>query len=269
MKQPLHNQETIHVIPRKQARNALLIVGVVFLLFIAASLMTQYNPAEFLLNMENFWAFIFEDLLPPKIANWNLAINGLMQTFAMATSATLISAVLSLVLAFMGSNTTAPWAPLQKVIRLLASFARNIPNLIWIFILIMSFGIGSLVGLLALIISSCGFLTRSFMEVIDEIGAESLESMRAVGAGRLATIAQVILPASLPGIVSWLMYAFETNIRSSTLVGAVGGGGIGLLMMGYIKQFRYKSAMGIILLVAATVILVDLITNFIRRRILS
>ena len=80
---------------------------------------------------------------------------------------------------------------------------------------------------------------------------------------------RVIIPASLPGFLSWLLYSLEVNIRSSTLVGAVGGGGIGLVMMGYIKQFRYHSAMGVILLIAGIVILVDMLTNFLRKKVLA
>mgnify|MGYP000916236794 FL=1 len=175
----------------------------------------------------------------------------------------------SLALAFLGSNTTSPWPPLKKIIRLVASVQRNIPSMIWTFLLIMSFGIGNLVGVLALLITTCGFLIRSFIETIDEVGGESLEAMEAVGAGRLTTITQVIVPACLPGFLSWLLYSLEVNIRSSTLVGAVGGGGIGLVMMGYIKQFRYHSAIGVILLIAAIVILVDMLTNFLRKKVLA
>ena len=71
--------------------------------------------------------------------------------------------------------------------------------MIWTFLLIMAFGIGTVVGALALLITTCGFLIRSFIETIDEVGGESLEALQAVGAGRLTTITQVIIPASLPG----------------------------------------------------------------------
>lgn len=265
----MRKKKSISLVPPSEFRNSLIIFSVAFLFFIAASLYTKYEPVSFFLNMENFWQFIFVDLFPPKITDWKRVLGGLTQTFSMAMAATLISSIVSLVLAFLGSNTTAPWKPMKKVIRFFASIARNIPSMIWIFILIMAFGIGNLVGMLALLISTCGFLTRSFIEVVDEVGGESLESMRAVGAGRLATITQVIIPASIPGFISWLMYAFEINIRSSTLVGAVGGGGIGLVMTGYIKQFRYHSAMGVILLVALIVILVDMLTNLLRKRVLA
>lgn len=265
----MRNKTAIPLTPPGQRRKTLIVAGIILALFIIASAFTKYQPLDFLLNMENFWQFIFVDLLPPKISDWKGILKGLTQTFSMAMAATLISSLLSLCLAFLGSNTTAPWKPLKKIIRFVASIARNIPSMIWIFILIMAFGIGNLVGMLALLISTCGFLTRSFIEVMDEVGGESLESMRAVGAGRLSTITQVIIPASLPGFISWLMYAFEINIRSSTLVGAVGGGGIGLVMTGYIKQFRYHSAMGVILLVALVIILVDMLTNFLRKRVLT
>ena len=238
-------------------------------LFVISTVSTGYNPFDFLLNMENFWDFIFQDLLPPKIADWQTIGEGVLQTICMAVGASLVASVCSLALAFLGSNTTSPWPPLKKIIRLVASVQRNIPSMIWTFLLIMSFGIGNLVGVLALLITTCGFLIRSFIETIDEVGGESLEAMEAVGAGRLTTITQVIVPACLPGFLSWLLYSLEVNIRSSTLVGAVGGGGIGLVMMGYIKQFRYHSAIGVILLIAAIVILVDMLTNFLRKKVLA
>ena len=265
----MDRQQRIPLTPKKQKRAAALAFLLIAALFLVASLQTQYTPVEFLLNTENFWSFIFVDLLPPKIADWETIGMGVLQTIAMAMVASLVSAVISLVLAFLGSNTTAPWKPLKKIIRAFASLQRNIPSMIWTFLLIMSFGIGTVVGTLALLITTCGFLIRSFIETIDEVGGESLEALQAVGAGRLSIITQVILPASLPGFLSWLLYSLEVNIRSSTLVGAVGGGGIGLIMMGYIKQFRYHSAMGVILLVAVIVILVDLLTNFLRKKVLA
>lgn len=262
-------KEKIALIPKKEKRVATAAFLIVAALFIIATVQTQFQPFEFLVNMENFWLFIFEDLLPPQIADIRTIAQGVVQTICMAIVASLLSAVVSLALAFLGSNTTAPCQALKKVIRLIASIQRNIPSMIWTFLLIMAFGIGTVVGALALFITTCGFLIRSFIETIDEVGSESLEALQSVGAGRLCVITQVIIPASLPGFISWLLYSLEVNIRSSTLVGAVGGGGIGLIMMGYIKQFRYHSAMGVILLIAAIVILVDLLTNYLRKKVLA
>ena len=254
--------------PAKEVKRNTIVLAVVAILFVVASIATEYKPWELLVNMENFWLFIFEDLTPPKLTDKYSIFKGLLQTVSMALCATLFATVISIILALLGSSATCPWKPLRKIIRAVASIQRNIPNMIWTFILIMSFGIGNVVGMLALLIQSTGFLTRAFIETIDEIGEESVEAMKAVGAGNITIATQALIPACLSGIVSWVLYGLEVNIRSSTLVGAVGGGGIGLVMMGYIKLFRYRSAMGVILLIAGVVILVDLLTNFLRKKVL-
>ncbi len=265
----MRSEKTVPVVPRSQTLKSLAVIGSVSVLFIIASYTTRFNPGEFLMKMENFWLFIFVDLLPPRITDWPIIQKGLLQTFSMAIAATLVGSIISVVLAFLGSKTTAPWSGTRYIIRGLASVQRNIPTMIWIFIVVMSFGIGEQVGLMALLISTCGSLTRSFIEVIDEVGAESLEAMTAVGSRWSSTITQVVIPASIPGFLSWLMYSLEVNIRSAGLVGAVGGGGIGLVLSGFIKQFRYKSAMGLILLIAGVVIAFDIMTNFVRKKVLS
>lgn len=258
----------IPVKPLKERKKMWAVILAVGALFLTASIAIEYRPWEFLLNMENFWNFILEDLMPPKLSDPLTICKGILQTISMAIVATFVATLVAFVMAFLGAKATCPWQPLRKLIRLLASIQRNIPNMIWIFILIMAFGIGNVVGMLALLIQSSGFLTRAFIETIDEIGEESLEAMKAVGAGRLTIATQALIPACLSGVVSWALYALEINIRSSTLVGAVGGGGIGLIMMGYIKLFRYHSAMATILLVAVIVILVDMLTNFLRKKVL-
>ncbi len=264
----MKKQEKIAIKPAKEAKKTGITLAIVLILFAIASVLTEYKPWDLLLNMDNFWAFLFDDLMPPKLSDTYSIFKGLIQTVSMAICATMFAAIISIVMAFLGSEATSPWKPLRKIIRAIASVQRNIPNMIWTFILIMSFGIGNVVGVLALLIQSTGFMTRAFIETIDEIGVESIESIRAVGGSRITVATQALIPACMEGIISWILYGLEVNIRSSTLVGAVGGGGIGLVMMGYIKLFRYHSAMGVILLVAAVVIIVDMITNILRKKVL-
>ena len=262
-------EKKIAVRPQEEKRRTYIAALIIFVLFLVSTISTEYQPFELFANMENFWEFLFQDLLPPRLTDPQMIVEGVVQTVSMAIVATLLAAILSMILAVLGAEATCPWKPLRKLVRLIASIQRNIPNMIWIFILIMAFGIGNVVGMLALLIQSTGFMTRAFIETLDEIGGESLEAMHAVGATRFAIITQALIPACLSGVISWMLYGLEINIRSSSLVGAVGGGGIGLVMMGYIKQFRYHSAMGTILLIAAIVILVDMLTNFLRKKVLA
>jgi phosphonate transport system permease protein len=96
-----------------------------------------------------------------------------------------------------------------------------------------------------------------------------MEPLLAAGAAMPAIIAQALLPAAMPGFIAWILYCVELNIRASTILGMVGAGGIGLLLMGYIKQFNYAAASTAILAVALIIIAVNLLTNYLRKQIMG
>jgi phosphonate transport system permease protein len=132
----------------------------------------------------------------------------------------------------------------------------------------MAFGIGTSVGLIALIVETFGFLLRAYIETIDEVGGDVLEALNASGANFFQRITQGVIPAAIPGYISWFLYGIELNIRASTIVGMVGGGGVGLVLMQNIKSFNYHVACAIILTIAAVIILIDVLTNWLRRKVL-
>lgn len=258
----------IPLVSGPERRNLLISIAVILFLYIAATIHSGYNPFSILKARERLWDFMVNDLLPPVWENWQVVQAGLIQTVLMALAATLFSSLIAFVLAILGSNSTAPWKPLTYIIRTIASILRNIPSMIWVFIMTMSFGIGVTIGFLALLINGIGMLTRNFIEVLDETGEANLAVMRTVGAPYLPMLTQSVFPRSLPGILSWILYALEVNIRSAGIVGSVGGGGIGMVLTGYIKSFRYDNALGVILLISAMTILVDRITNVVRERVI-
>jgi phosphonate transport system permease protein len=186
----------------------------------------------------------------------------------MALGATGISAVFSLVMSFLGTPAICPFWPVNGLIRGFASVLRNIPSLVWAFILVAAFGIGAAVGVLALIISTVGALTRYFIETLDEVAEEYMEALRSTGAAVFPVITQAILPAAMPSFIAWFLYCVELNVRASTILGMVGAGGIGLLMMGYIKQYNYPAASTAILAVAVIIIGVNLLTDYLRKILL-
>jgi phosphonate transport system permease protein len=99
------------------------------------------------------------------------------------------------------------------------------------------------VGLIALIVETFGFLLRAYIETIDETGEDILEALNASGANFWQRMTQGVIPNAIPGFISWFLYSIELNIRSSTIIGMVGGGGVGLVLMSYIKSFKYKVAL--------------------------
>jgi phosphonate transport system permease protein len=139
-------------------------------------------------------------------------------------------------------------------------------------ILLLSFGQSSMTGFLALFFATLGFLTRAFMETIDETGKEAVEALEASGANWWQIVFQAVLPASLPQMISWVLFMIETNIRSSTLVGILTGTGIGFIFELYYKAFHmeynYNAASLVVVCIVITVFIIEFISNYIRRVIL-
>lgn len=235
------------------------------LLFVLTSLYTEFNPMTLVRNGDAFWSFITEDFLPPALPKASRipgVLSSVLVTLALAMASTTVAAILAFFLALFGSERISPFPKAAKFVRGFATFLRNIPALVWAFILFSSLGIGTGVGFVALCITSF-----AFVETMEDVSQDCVESLQAVGASFPQRVAQAIVPSCLSGFLSWYLYCIEVNIRASTIVGMVGGGGVGLTLFSYIKSFEYDIALSIILLVAAMVILVDRITGTLRKKI--
>lgn len=257
----------IPLIGSREKKFSFVFFMVLLLIFLASTAYTRYNPLELLFRGEEFWTFLKEDFFPPKLSNPPSIFSAIAVTLALAVISTFIAMVLALITAVYISSNTAPILWLAKCIRAVVTLMRNIPSLIWAYILFSALGIGTGVACLALIISSYAFLTRMFVEVIDELPPNALEPVIACGGTFGQRVFHCVLPNCIPNFIEWFLYSLEINIRSSTIVGMVGGGGIGLLLFMYIKSFNYRAAAGIILVIAAMVILVERITGKVRKQL--
>ena len=123
-------------------------------------------------------------------------------------------------------------------------------------------------GFLALFFTTFGLLTRAFIETIDEVSSSCVEALNATGANFIQCVFPGIIPSSLTGIVSWVLYMIETNIRSSTLIGMLTATGIGYLFDMYYKMLQFPSAGLIVIFMVILVIAIEGISNKIRRVIM-
>jgi phosphonate transport system permease protein len=260
--------EKIRLTSRESFRTSVVFLIVLLVLFVLSTGFTRFNPVAALLSQGEFWNFILADFVPPSVGMLGALFRAVMQTMYMALAATGISTVLALFFSFPGSSAITRSRLVNSLVRAFASILRNIPPLVWAFILVAAFGIGTVVGVLSLIIGTTGYLTRFFIEILDEAAAETLEPLLAAGAAMPSIVSQALLPAAMPGFIAWILYCVELNIRSSTILGMVGAGGIGLLLMGYIKQFNYAAASTAILAVAVVIIGVNLLTDYLRKKIM-
>ncbi len=266
---PKTTVQKIEIVSKKDKAVYNWFIGITLALFILATLYTGFNPFEILLEQGVFWSFIIDDFMPPNIIKLGQLFDAILITIAMAIASTFISVIFALFLAVFGSDSISPVPTISKAIRAFATFLRNIPPLVWAFILFSSLGIGTGVGFIALVISTFSFMTRAFIEVIDEVSSDAIEGLTVTGSSFWQKVFQAIIPSCMQDFIAWFLYCIEVNIRASTIVGMVGGGGIGLLLFSYIKSFKYNIAAGIILVIAATIILVDILTGFLRKKVLS
>ena len=260
--------EKIRIVSRESLRTSIVFLGVLIIFFGLSTGFTRFNPVRALLSQGEFWSFILGDFVPPSMGRLESLFRAAMQTIYMALAATGLSTALALFLSFLGTAAVTRSRAANALVRAFASVLRNIPPLVWAFILVAAFGIGTVVGILSLIIATTGSLARFFIEILDEAAKETMEPLQAAGAAMPAIIARALLPAAMPGFIAWILYCVELNIRSSTILGMVGAGGIGLLLMGYIKQFNYAAASTAILAVAALIIAVNLLTDYLRKQIM-
>lgn len=212
-------------------------------------------------NGDAFWEFITQDFLPPALPKASRIpgiFSSILVTLALAMSSTTVAAVLAFFVSLFGSEKVSPFPRAAKAVRGFATFLRNIPALVWAFILFSSLGIGTGVGFVALCITSFAFMVRAFVETMEDVSQDCVESLQAVGASFPQRVSQAILPSCLSGFLSWFLYCVEVNIRASTIVGMVGGGDVGYVISNSLQGYDYGTA-------GVAILLVFLVAYFIER----
>lgn len=192
----------------------------------------------------------------------------LLETVLMSIAATTAAAGVALVFAVLGSNTTRINAFFSTICRGIALVFRNVDVAVWALILLFSFGQSALTGFFALFFVTFGYLTRVFMETIDEASPSSVEALRATGSGYLAVVAHSVLPNAMPQMMSWTLFIVETNIRSATLIGLLTGTGIGFAFEVYYKSLNYHAASLVVIAIIVAILGIETISNYVRRAIL-
>ena len=233
-------------------------------------IITQYDVAAGFTSIGKAFVWGLSNFYPNAQAMTKLPeiLQKLWETILMSVAATTSAAVFAIMLAMVGSRTTRINALFSVTARGLASVFRNIPLVAWAMILMLAFSQSQLTGYLALFFGSLGFLTRAFIETIDEASIHAVEALQATGASYSSIILQAVLPSSLPQMVSWLLFMIDTNIRDATLVGLLTGTGVGFSFDVYYKSFQFHEASLVVIMIVITIITIEMISNYIRRIIL-
>ncbi len=254
----------------RRRNSALIFFALLAILTAGSIIITQYDVQRGFTSFGKALIWGAANFYPDagSIAKLPDIMEKLWETVLMSIAASTVAAVFSLLLAVAGSRTTRMHSSFTVIARGIASFFRNIPLVAWAMILMLAFSQSSLTGFLALFLGSFGFLTRAFMETIDEVGDNAVEALKSTGAAYYPIVFQAVLPASMPQVVSWSLFMVETNIRDATLVGLLTGTGIGFAFDVYYKSFDYHTASLVVIVIVITVLIVETVSNSIRRVIL-
>jgi len=213
-------------------------------------------------NMKKYAA----DFFPPHFKDWKLYVAEMMVTLQIAIWGTLLAILAAVPSGLLSaSNVVSPWV--YQPIRRLMDALRAINEMVFAMLFIVAVGLGPFAGVLALFVHTTGTLAKLFSEAVEAVDPRPIEGIKATGAHPMAAVVFGILPQVMPLWVSYSLYRFESNVRSASVVGMVGAGGIGVILYEVIRGFQYQETCAVLIILIGTVTVIDLISAFLRKRV--
>lgn len=213
------------------------------------------------LALSEFWT---NDIWQHGAVAW-----ALFETILMAFLGTFGAAFVALPLAFLAAQNFAPSRMLRFAVRRVFDFVRGVDALIFTIILSRAFGPGPLTGALAILLTDTGSFGKLFSEALENVDAKPIEGIRSTGAGALQRYRFGVIPQVMPVLLSQMLYFLESNTRSATIIGAITGGGIGLMLTQAIQTTQdWEKVAYYILLIVVLVIAMDGLSGWLRRRLI-
>lgn len=224
----------------------------------------EIRPLDLVRDAKNMGIFASE-FFPPDFREWRLYAREMMITLHIALWGTLLAIVAAVPMGLLSAANIAPAWVYQPVRRLMDA-CRATNEMVFAMLFIVAVGLGPFAGVLALFIHTTGTLAKLFSEAVEAIDPRPVEGIRATGAHKLAEVAYGVIPQVLPLWLSYSLYRFESNVRSASVVGMVGAGGIGVVLFEVIRGFQYAQTCAVLIILIVTVSLIDLFSSWLRQR---
>ena len=210
----------------------------------------------------------FQRMYPPDWAVLPRVLQSLLETVNIAIIATFLSVLMAVPVAFISARNTTPHPILWWLGRLILVATRSVNTIVWALLFVAIFGPGVVAGICAIAFRSIGFLGKLIGEAIEESDPRPVEAMTATGASRAKVILYAIVPQVLPTFYAVTILRWDINIRESTVLGLVGAGGIGMILSSAVDFLAWQQAAVILICILAVVVLGELASGWLRRRVL-
>ena len=202
--------------------------------------------------------------------DFKLVVEKMIETIFIGMMATFFGVILAVPVSFFAARNLMSASPITLavyyLVRGVLNIIRSIEPIIWAIIAVIVVGLGPFAGILALVFHSIAALGKLYSEAIESIDPGPIEAIQATGATWLQTVVYAVVPQIVPPFVSFTIYRWDINVRMSTIIGLVGGGGIGFLLVQYIRILDYRSAGMAVWFIAITVAILDYVSAEIRAR---
>ena len=240
-----------------------------FWLVLALLLAWSFNSAEMyrapsLVTDAGNMAKYASGFLEPNFKDWRFYLSELVVTVQIAVWGTFLAVIVGMPLSLLCSNNVAPVWVVQPMRRLMDA-CRSINELVWAVLFVVAVGLGPFAGVMAIFINTTGIVAKLFSEAVEASDPRPVEGIRATGATRTQEVLYGIVPQVMPLWLSYSLYRFESNVRGATVLGIVGAGGVGQVLFESIRGFYYAETAALMIMVIATVAIVDIISQQLRK----
>lgn len=254
-------------LPKRNYKHLFIGVGIV-ILYLWAAQGTGLNPVSIVKGMPYLYDFLSR-LFPPDLSIIGVTTWKIVETLQMALIGSLIGALFALPLSFLAARNITHNKFVYQSVRCLFDFLRGIHEMVWALIFVSMVGLGPFPGVLALATHVTGALGRYFSEAIETIDDRITDAIVSTGASKLQVIIRGVFPQIKPLVFSYYLYYLESNFRSATILGLVGAGGIGMALITSIRLFKYHELLTILIMMVGTIIIMDRISAYIRKKIMK
>lgn len=258
-----------HAAPETPPRDARTSLARLLLYALAAAVLiwswqgAEIRPMALLRDAGNMTIFA-ADFFPPDFREWRYYLGEIVVTLQVAVWGTALAVLAAVPFGLLCASNITPWWIHQPVRRLMDAF-RAINEMVFAMLFVVAVGLGPFAGVLALFVHTTGTLAKLFSEAVEAIDPQPVEGIRATGANALEEITYGVIPQVMPLWISYTLYRFEANVRSASVIGMVGAGGVGVVLWEVIRGFRFDQTAAVLLMIIATVSIVDLLSARVRK----
>jgi phosphonate transport system permease protein len=279
------SQSSVHIAAydREQAakrRSSLFGLAALLFMCLAAGWMAEVDPFKFFGNIGQLTSYIgrifYLDnglfvLTDPAdwFWGWKKWLIHIGDTLLIAYLGTLFGATGAFFICFAASSNLSRNSTSRFIARRVLEFCRTVPELVFALIFVVAFGLGPMPGVLAIAIHTFGALGKLFAEVVENIDMKPIDGAISTGASRWQVIRFAAVPQVLSNFTSYALLRFEINVRGASVMGFVGAGGIGQELIEVVRKFYYSDVSAILLMIIGTVMIIDLVTERLRHRLLA